>query len=223
MATPTAFRPGQMLNPVVASYLRELQWRPDELLAEMREHGERDGVPIVSDDTGMLLDLLVRMQRPHNAVEFGTAIGYSTVFLARAMPAGATLTSFEIDAGRQAQAAGYLGRCGTTATVRIELGDARELVERVEGAIDFAFLDATKGEYGDYLEAVLARMPTGGMIVVDNALMSGTVAAGTSDGHWPQASIDVQRAFNERFVADERFQSAVLLPIGDGLAIGLRA
>jgi predicted O-methyltransferase YrrM len=223
MSTPTAFRPGEFVAPAVESYLRDLQWHPDELLAQMRAHGERDGIPLVSDQTGLLLELLVRLARPHHIVEFGTAIGYSTVFMARALQTGATLTSYEIDPERHRQASEYLGRCGATATVRIELGDARELVQRLDGSVDMAFLDATKGEYRTYLEAVLDRMPAGGLVVVDNALMSGTVATGESDGHWKQDSIESQRAFNEALIDDDRLVSAQVLPIGDGVALAIRA
>ena len=210
-----------MIDPVVGDYLAALQWHPDALLQEMHDKGRAAGIPIVSDDTGLLLDLLVRMHQPRHVVEFGTAIGYSTVFMARALASDALLTSFEIDPERHREATDNLSRAGVTATLQLQLGDALQLVHALTEQIEFAFLDATKGEYGAYLEAVLERMPEGGIVVVDNALMSGTVASGSSDGHWGQDSIDGQRAFNERFVNDSRLR-AMVLPIGDGVGIGVR-
>lgn len=218
---PTAFLPGAVVDPTVARYLEQLQWRPDELLVEMQHHARQEHIPIVSNDTGMLLDMLVRMNRPRHAIEFGTAIGYSSVFIGRALDASATLTSFEIDPVRHTQATGYLSRADIDAHVNLMLGDARTLVQTIDVGVDFAFLDAGKDEYRDYLEASLERMSAGGVIVVDNALMSGTVARGTADGHWSQDSVEGQRSFNAAFVTDERIHGMVL-PIGDGVAVGIR-
>lgn len=220
--TPTAFRASGIVTDSVESYLRELPWQQDPLAAEVREAGKDAGVPIVSDDTARLLDLLVRMSRPRNAIEFGTAIGYSTLFIARAMPQGSVFTSFEIDVERHGQATDYLSRADLSCTVRLELGDARQLVEHVQGDVDFAFLDAAKDEYGSYLDLALERMARGGVIVVDNALMSGTVAANQSDGHWGPEAIAEQRAFNQRLVSDERLHTTVL-PVGDGVGIAVVA
>lgn len=224
-STPTAFRQSGIVVPVVEQYLAQLRGKPDPLLARMREEGRRDGIPIVSDDTGALLAALVRIARPRHVVEFGTAIGYSTVFMARALAPGAHLTSFEIDPERHARAEQNLGEAGVRdeAEVRLELGDALELARDLQGPpADFAFLDAAKDEYRRYLDIVLEQLPPGGVVVVDNALMSGTVAVGAGDGHWSAEAIASQRAFNERFAAGEDGLQAVVLPVGDGVALGVR-
>lgn len=221
MGTPSTFRESAIVVPAVSSYLSTLEWEHDELLQEMWEAGRRDGVPIVDTQTGQLLHLLVRMHRPKLVVEFGTAIGYSTVYMARAMDADATLVSFEIDADRHRQAGEYLSRSGAQAQLDLRLGDALELMRQLDGPVDFAFLDATKGEYGAYLELVLDRMPSGGVVAVDNALMSGAVATGVGDGSWSQQQVDAQRAFNRSLLDDPRLRASVL-PVGDGLALAVR-
>lgn len=225
-STPTAFREEGIVAPAIATYLGKLNWHPDSLQAEMYEHGRRDGVPIVSNDTGLLLALLVKLHRPRHIVEFGTAIGYSTLFMARALQPTGMLTSFEIDPERHAQAREYLGRGVKSgdieATLNLRLVDAREGVEAMSGGIDFTFLDAAKDQYRLYLDLILQRMSPGGLVIVDNALMSGTVATGESDGHWGQKQVDDQQMFNERFVTDERLRDAMILPVGDGVAIAQR-
>src|SRR4051812_17762714 len=100
MAIPTAFRESGIVLPTVESYLESLSWGRDELLTDMHSQALDEGIPIVSEDVGQLLDLLIRLHQPSQVVEFGTAIGYSTVYMARALSAGATLTSFEIDEQR---------------------------------------------------------------------------------------------------------------------------
>jgi predicted O-methyltransferase YrrM len=221
MAIPTAFRESGIVLPKVEDYLGTLSWGRDELLEQMHAQALDAGIPIVSEDVGELLHLLVRMHRPKQIVEFGTAIGYSTVYMARALQEGANLTSFEIDSDRWQQATEYLSRAGSQGNVQLLFGDGRELVETVR-EIDFAFLDATKGEYTDYLNLVLERMPSGGVVVVDNALMSGTVAAGETDGHWSQESLSAQRDFNATFCAEGGPLQGTVLPVGDGVALGVK-
>lgn len=211
---------GILLDPV-EGYLDALRWPADALLDEMERQARDEGIPIVSPQTGQLLSVLAAACRPTLVAEFGTAIGYSTVYIARQLSKTATLVSFEIDPERHRQAGDYLSRAGVRASVELRLGDARELVEDLEGPIDMAFLDATKEQYGEYLESTLAKMEPGGLILVDNALMSGTVARNESDGHWSASSIAAARAFNESFTSDSRITGTVL-PVGDGVAVGVR-
>ena len=210
-----------IVNPAVRGYLAGLHPVADPVLAEIRELGERDRVPIVHDEVGAMLELLVRLQRPQRIVEFGTAIGYSTAWLARGMARGATLTSFELDAARHATAAAFLEHVDTDGELDLRLGDALELMLEVDAPVDMAFLDATKGEYARYLEWVLERMPSGGCVLVDNALMGGYVAGVEGEGGWSDEDVAGQQRFNAGFVADERLSSMVL-PVGDGLAFGVR-
>lgn len=209
-------------SPGVLAYLEGLRPDLDPVLAEIRQRGSDDRVPIVHDEVGMLLELLVRSHRPRHVVEFGTAIGYSTAWMARGLRPGACLTSFELDPGRHALASDYLARVGSAGEVRLLLGDALERMHEVQGDIQLVFLDATKGEYQAYLDWALERMSEGGLALVDNALMGGHVAGAGGSGSWSEADVAGQRAFNESFVADERFATAVVLPIGDGLGVGVR-
>jgi caffeoyl-CoA O-methyltransferase len=84
-----------------------------------------------------------------------------------------------------------------------------------------AFIDGVKSQYGDYFDALLPLLRPGGVLAVDNVLMGGTVAEGRSDGHWTDEQIATARAFNERLLADERFD-ATITPVGDGVLIGVR-
>ncbi len=212
---------GTIVHPQVAAYLDGLQPATDPVLLEIRALGHEDDVPIVHDQVGAFLELLARSHRPRQVVEFGTAIGYSTAWIARGLGAGATLTSFELDEQRHATASAFLHRIDTPATIDLRLGDALQLMHDVHAPVDMAFLDATKGEYAACLDWVLEHMPEGGVVLVDNALMGGHVA-GLTGGHWSADDAAGQQAFNDRFVNDGRLHGMVL-PIGDGLAFGVRA
>src|SRR5581483_9529026 len=101
-----------------------------------------------------------------------------TLALARGAGDGAQVVSFEVDPERQATARAYLERAGVADRVDLRLEPGTEGLARLEGPFDLAFLDAVKSEYADYLEAVVPLLRPGGLVVVDNVLMHGTVAEG---------------------------------------------
>jgi predicted O-methyltransferase YrrM len=154
-------------------------------------------------------------------VEVGTAIGVSTLYLARALPPGGSVVSFEIDPERHAAARQYLERAGVRDRVNLRLQDAREGLAALDGSFDMAFIDGVKSQYIDYFELLLPLLAPRAVLAVDNVLMSGTVAEGRSDGHWTDEQIAGARAFNERLLASEML-SGTLTPVGDGVLVAVR-
>jgi predicted O-methyltransferase YrrM len=210
-----------ILTPAVEEYLAAHRAKPDDLLAEMEAHGERDGVPIVPPETGELLHVLARATGARRILEVGTAIGVSTLYLARALPDDGLLVSFEIDAERHAAARSYLGRAGLAERADLRLEDARTGLGSLDGTWDLAFIDAAKGQYADYLGDIVRLLRPGGLVVADNALMSGTVATGQADAIWPQALVDTGRAFVDHVLGHPDL-TATVLPVGDGVALAVR-
>ena len=205
----------------VQAYLAASRPEPDPLLAEMEAHGERDGVPIVVPETGSLLQILALARGARRIVEVGTAIGVSTLYLARALPADGVIVSFEIDPERHASARGYLERAGVLDRADLRLQDARAGLATLEAPFDMAFIDGVKAQYGDYLDALLPLLGPGGVLAVDNVLASGTVAEGRGNGEWSDEQVAGLRAFNERLLTDERLTGTVT-PVGDGVLIAVR-
>jgi len=205
----------------VEAYLRSLVPEPDPVLAEMQAHGERDGIPIVYPETGLLLEVLVALCGARRAVEVGTAIGVSTLHIARALPEDGVVISFEVDAERQHAARGYLDRAGVADRVDLRLENAAEGLASLHGPIDFAFLDAFKGDYPRHLALVLPLLRPGGAVAVDNVLLSGAVPSGTEFTHWSEEDVLRMRAFNADLVRDELLPATVL-PVGDGVALAVR-
>jgi predicted O-methyltransferase YrrM len=201
----------------VNTYLAGLRPDPDPVLADMEAHGARDQIPIVVPQTGRLLHVLALCRGARRIVEVGTAIGVSTLYLARALPDGGSITSFEIDPERHVAARGYLERAGVLDRADLRLEDARTGLASLDPAsFDFAFLDGVKAQYGDYLEQVLPLIASGGVLAVDNVLLSGTVA---DDGDDERAA--GMREFNARLLSDERFTGTVT-PVGDGVLVAVR-
>ena len=208
-----------ILEPVMTAYLSGLEPEQDPLLAEMRSHGDRDQIPIVQDVTGGLLELLAAATGAARAVEVGTAIGVSTLHLARG---GAHVTSFEVDPERHAAAREYLARDGLSDRVDLRLQDATEGLSELEaGGFDLGFIDGPKSGYSTHLDQVVGLLRPGGLLLADNVLMGGGAATGEASNQWSAESVADIRAFNESLTqrADLR---VTFLPVGDGVALGVR-
>ena len=208
-----------ILEPAMAEYLSGLEPEPDPLLAEMRAHGDRDRVPIVHDVTGGLLEVLAASSGAARAVEVGTAIGVSTLHLARG---GAHVTSFEVDPERHAAARDYLSRDGRAAQVDLRRQDATEgLAELEPGGYDLGFIDGPKAGYSTHLDQIVALLRPGGMLLADNVLMGGGAATGEPSNQWGAESVAAIREFNEDLKARADLR-VTFLPVGDGVALGVR-
>lgn len=209
-----------MINdPAVTDYVTGLEPEPDPLLAEMRAHGERDQIPIVHHVTGGLLEILATATGARRAVEVGTAIGVSTLHLARG---GAHVTSFEVDAERHEKAKEYLARDGRADQVDLRLQDATEGLATLEpGSFDLAFIDGPKSGYGTHLDQVITLLRPGALLLVDNVLMGGGAATGEPSNQWSAESVDLIREFNAGLKTRDDLR-ATFLPVGDGVAMAVR-
>jgi caffeoyl-CoA O-methyltransferase len=185
------------------------------VLEEMLKTGQSEGVPIVNPAAGRLLRVLVTALAPKRVVEIGTAIGFSTLWMASALPPGGRIDTIDPDRARTDRARRYWLRAGVTDRVRVINEPALRVLPRLPPGIDFVFIDALKPEYAAYLDALLPKMTPGGMITVDNVLWSGRIAAGEHD-----ENTDALRAFNEKFLHHDQLEATVL-PLGDGFGIGV--
>src|SRR5207302_5371147 len=198
----------------VSSYLEQLRPAPDPVLAEMEAQAEREGIPVVVPETGALLHALALARGARRILEVGTAIGVSTLYLARALPADGRIVSFEIDSERHAAARRYLERAGMLERTDLRLQDARDGLQSLDGQFELAFIDGVKAQYGQYFDLLLPLLGPGAVLAVDNVLMSGTVAEGRSDGHWTDQQIAGARVFNEQLLGHEEL-TGTLTPVGD--------
>lgn len=210
-----------IVTEAVSEYLADSRRVPDPVLSEMEAHAAREGIPIVVPETGALLHVLALACGARRVLEVGTAIGVSTLYIARALPVDGTIVSFEIDEPRHRAARDYLERAGVLDRVELRLQDAREGLASLRGRFEMAFIDGVKAQYGDYFDALLPLLGPGAVLAVDNVLMSGTVAEGRSDGHWSDEQIVRAQAFNERLLSREEL-SATITPVGDGVLVAVR-
>lgn len=210
-----------IVTDAVRSYIAETRPEPDALLAEMQERGARDSIPILDPQAARLLNVLARATGARRIVEVGTAIGVSTLHLARALPADGELVSFEIDRERHTQALSYFARARVAARVDLRLQDAGEGLRELEGPFDLAFLDGLKAEYAGHLELIVPLLRPGALVAVDNVLMSGAVAEGRAIDGWSGERVETARAFNDRFLGHPELDG-LITPVGDGIALAVK-
>ena len=210
-----------IVTDAVAGYLERIRADPDPILAEMEAQAARERIPIVVPQTGALLQVLALARGARRVLEVGTAIGVSTLYLARALPEDGVVVSFEIDPERHGAAREYLERAGMSDRVELRLQDAREGLAQLDGGFDMAFIDGVKSQYGEYFDVLLPLLQAGAVLAVDNVLMGGTVAEGRTDGHWTDEQISYMRDLNERLLAHADL-TGVVTPVGDGVLVAVR-
>ena len=207
---------GDIVPDPIEAYVETHLAARDPALAAVEAQGLRDDWPIVGPAEGTLLHLLTRLVRAKRALELGTAIGYSTTWIARGLEAGGELVSVEWNPDTATLAAENLKRTGVADRVRILVGDARAIVEDLDGPFDLVFNDIDKEGYPAVLPVIAERLRVGGLLVTDNVLWSGQVVKPRGD-----KATKAIRAYNDALAADPRFQS-VILPLRDGVSVALK-
>ena len=207
-----------ILHPEQESYLDRLLPPRDAVLREMEERAARENIPISDPEVGKLLGILARATGARRILEIGAAIGYGAIWLARGA-AEARVYSVDIDPERLAAARGYLERAGVADRVELIEGAALEVIHRLDGPFDLVYVDAVKTEYRKYLDLVLPKLRVGGVIVCDNLLWGGQVAAPDEDREDRDA--DALRSFNGYLMMHPQLQ-AVVLPLGDGVGLATK-
>jgi predicted O-methyltransferase YrrM len=211
----------------VDHYIDSLLVCSDPLLEAALAASAEAGLPAinVAPNQGKLLHLLARLQGSRSILEIGTLGGYSTIWLARALPPGGRLITLEADPKHARVAAANIARAGLNAVVEIRLGQALDSLSRLEtegsGPFDLIFIDADKPGYPDYFVRALRLSRLGTLIVADNVVRQGAVADAASE----DPRVQGVRRFNELLAAEPRVSATVIQTVGskgyDGLGIAL--
>ena len=204
-------------EPAIDEYIRSLIPKRDDVLREMEERASKNGIPIVGPVVGTLLFQLAKAIQAKRIFELGSAIGYSTIWLARALPPGGKIYYTDGDEQNARVAEDYFERAGVRDQIEVRVGDALTHFESVEGDFDFIFNDVDKDGYPAVYRKAAARVRPGGFFVTDNTLWSGRITDPAAND--PETT--AIREFNTLLCADMRFQT-IVLPLRDGVAVALR-
>ncbi len=183
----------------------------------MEEYAETNNVPIIGPLVGRLLYNLARTSQSKKVLEIGTAIGYSGIWLARAIaPVKGSLTTIDMNPQRVKIAQKNLAEAGLDQSVKVIEGNALEILPTLKDEYDFVFLDSDKDVYPDAFKMSIPLLRKGGLFVADNALWGGDVAKGGKSKD-TQAMIK----FN-KLVTESRGMSTVIVPLRDGVLVSLK-
>ena len=213
---------GQIVPDAVEQYLAALNGQSDPILLDIARTGERDGLPLVDAEVGVLLRVLVLATRATRVLEIGTAIGYSGVWMAGALPEDGMLITMEFDEARARQARNNFTRAGLDSRVNVIVGDAQRMLHKVAGPFDLIFQDGDKKLYGPMLETLIGLLRPGGLLVTDNVLWSGDVVPGfTTQRHPNPADAAAIVKYNEQIHNHPSLLTS-LVPLRDGVAISVK-
>ena len=211
----------------VDQYIGDLLLPPDASLDAALQASVAAGLPQinVSPAQGKLLQLLAQLQGARTILEIGTLAGYSTIWLARALPSGGRLVTLEAEPKHAEVARANIARAGLAGVVDLRLGPALETLPRLaaegQGPFDLIFIDADKQSTAEYFAWALRLARRGSLIVVDNVVRNGAVA----DPDSADPGVQGIRRFNEVLAAERRVSATAIQTVGskgyDGFALAL--
>lgn len=217
----------QELWTAVDRYVTDLLIPTDPVLEAALRESDAGGLPQinVTATQGKLLQLLAQLKGARNILEIGTLGGYSTIWLARALPEGGRLITLEAEAKHAKVARANIARAGFAQTVDLRLGPALEtlpkLLQEGHGPFDVIFIDADKPNTPNYFQWAMKLSRKGTLIIVDNVVRKGELA----DAESTDPNVQGMRRFNEVLAQEKRASSTVIQTVCskgyDGFALVL--
>ncbi len=213
---------GLIVPDAVERYLSSLNRAGDRVLDEIARGNEARGLPLVDAEVGALLRVLATAINASRILEIGTAVGYSGIWLAGALPPGGTLITMEMDEGRAREARENFARAGVADRVSVVVGDAQLKLAKVSGPFDLIFQDGDKRLYSPLLDRLVALLRPRGLLATDNVLWDGEVAPGFVEA--PRRDVADTQAiadYNARVAAHPDLLTSIV-PLRDGVSISVK-
>jgi caffeoyl-CoA O-methyltransferase len=209
---------GAITNERIERYLDEVMPPRGEVLDAMEREAKRRSIPIVGPQVGRLLMALTAATNARRIFELGSAIGYSTLWLALGAHPRARIHATDRSEASAEEARVYLDRAGFGARVKYHVvPDALEALKVVPGEFDVVFNDIDKVQYPEAFALAVPRLRVGGVYIADNVLWSGRV----TDGRARDAETRALRKHNDMCFRDDRI-AGTILPLRDGVFVGTR-
>jgi predicted O-methyltransferase YrrM len=203
-------------------YVESLVPMRDLAISEMERFAKDNDIPIMELVGIEALLQILRLTQPKRILEIGTAIGYSAIRMAKALP-NAKIITIERDEKRYKKALYYIEKTGTKNQIDVIFGDALEkyLSLQVENDFDVLFIDAAKGQNKNFFENYQTLLTANGVIITDNVLFKGYVAEKEIDSRNLRGLVSKIKSYNE-WLKQHPAYDTVFLPVGDGIAISKR-
>ena len=207
-----------LLDPEIQRYVEEHTQAESPILQQLnRETHAKVLMPRMLSGhlQGRVLSMFSRMIQPSYVLEIGTYTGYSAICLAEGLTQGGKVITLDINEELEPLVRRYFEEAGVSNRIDFRIGDALEIIPKLDQKMDLVFIDADKKNYADYFDLVIAKVRKGGYILADNVLWSGKVIQGVESVYKDTQAI---QAFNDKVHNDQQVEN-VLFPIRDGLMV----
>ncbi len=204
------------------TYLEKLRNEEDSFILELETFAKENKIPILNWNSAEFLEQLIIITKPERVLEIGTAIGYSTIRIARNLNSGATVDTIELSRNNIPMAENNFIKSGLTEKIKLLEGNAKDIMPQLKDKYNFIFLDVDKEDYEELFYLSLTLLEKNGILFVDNLLWQGYAAS--DDTQIPKKykrSTDHIRKFNKLFLNESVINSSIL-PIGDGIGLGIK-
>jgi predicted O-methyltransferase YrrM len=212
---------GAIVPDAIEEYLARLNHAVDPVLRDIAEKGAARELPLVDAEVGALLRVLAVSIGAAKILEIGTAVGYSGIWLAGALPAGGMLMTLEIDPDRAREARENFARAGLTDRTSVIVGDAERMIAKVAGPFDLVFQDGAKHLYSPLLDRIVSLLRPGGLLVTDNVLWGGKVVSGFAPVSADDDNTRAIAEYNDRLATHPQLLTATV-PLRDGVSISVK-
>lgn len=210
----------QIFFPAQKKYLESFRKNDNKLLAEMEQYAEENNIPILDWHSADFMEKLIKIQRPDRVLEIGTAIAYTTIRIASCLDKNSVIHTIEKSEDNIKKAKEYIERSGFDKKIKLIEGDALKILPQIDKKYDFIFLDADKEDYKKLFAYSMIHLRKDGVIVVDNLLWHGFTASKSVPAKYSKSTKNI-RDFNKLFMLQQNLDS-MILPIGDGLGLGVK-
>jgi len=209
-----------ILFPSQLKYLEQFKNEKDPLIEEMEKYAIKFNVPILSWQAVEFMEQMIRIINPKRVLEIGTAIAYSSIRIARNLKKKSIVHTIEKSEENAEVAKEFINKSGMEEKIKVMVGNALNIMPQLQKKYDFIFLDADKEDYKRLFDYSLILLKRRGVIFIDNLLWHGYSASKKVPPEY-KASTKHIREFNRIFTSQPSLKSTIL-PIGDGIGIGVK-
>ncbi|MCX8130075.1 MAG: O-methyltransferase [Clostridia bacterium] len=205
----------------INDYIRKTIKRNEGILVELEEFAKVNHVPIIHPEVARLICVLGKMQQPERILEVGTAIGYSALLFSSILKPGGKIDTIDRYELMTERAKENIKRAGKADIINIIVGDALEVLKCLDKKYDMIFLDAAKGQYGEFLPECLRMLNKGGLLISDNVLYKGMIATDELVVRRKKTIVKRMRDYLDTICNMDELETSII-PIGDGVALSYK-
>lgn len=209
-----------ILFPDQLAYLNSFSRNEDKLFFKMEKFALENNIPILAKASAEFLEQIIYISKPKSFLEIGTAIGYSTIRVAKLLNNNANIDTIEISKNNIELSKSFIKEANLLSRIHVLEGNALKIIPKLDFMYDFIFLDADKEDYLSLFELALTKLEIGGIILVDNLLWKGFAASEKVSEEYKKSTEFIKK-FNAEFLNNPKLKSSIL-PIGDGLGLGIK-